>query len=145
MEHLHILSPSYSLLDPVLWVSKDWLYYPNIWAAEILAPNPAWFIFIGVLWNICSRKPKWECNSDTTTNTAVYILDIPKWWNSQSTLFELSRTVAMLWSVSLRCNETVHQLFIDFKIACDSVRKEVLYNFLVEFGLPMKVGWLKYV
>jgi hypothetical protein len=35
-------------------------------------------------------------------------------------------------------NETVHQLFIDFKKAYDSVRREVLYNILIEFGIPMK-------
>jgi hypothetical protein len=32
----------------------------------------------------------------------------------------------------------VHQLFIDFKKAYDSVRREVLYNILIEFGIPMK-------
>jgi hypothetical protein len=37
------------------------------------------------------------------------------------------------------CNETVHQLFIDFKKAYDSVRREVLYNILIEFGVPMKL------
>jgi hypothetical protein len=31
------------------------------------------------------------------------------------------------------CNERVHQLFIDFKKAYDSVRSEVLYNILIEF------------
>jgi hypothetical protein len=36
-------------------------------------------------------------------------------------------------------NETVHQLFIDFKKAYDSVRKEVLYNILIEFEIPMKL------
>jgi hypothetical protein len=36
-------------------------------------------------------------------------------------------------------NETVHQLFIDFKKACDSVRREVLYNIPIEFGVPMKL------
>jgi hypothetical protein len=35
-------------------------------------------------------------------------------------------------------NEGVHQLFIDFKKACDSVMREVLYNILIEFGIPMK-------
>jgi hypothetical protein len=33
----------------------------------------------------------------------------------------------------------VNQLFIDFKVAYDSVRKEVLYNILTEFGIPMKL------
>ena len=36
-------------------------------------------------------------------------------------------------------NETVHQLFIDFKQACDSVGREVLYNILIEYGIPMKL------
>jgi hypothetical protein len=33
----------------------------------------------------------------------------------------------------------VHQLFTDFKKAFDSVRRAVLYNFLIEFGVPMKL------
>jgi hypothetical protein len=33
----------------------------------------------------------------------------------------------------------VHQLFIDFKKAYDSFRREVLYNILIEFGIPMKL------
>jgi hypothetical protein len=36
-------------------------------------------------------------------------------------------------------NETVHQLFIDFKKAYNSVRREVLYNILIESGVPMKI------
>ena len=31
----------------------------------------------------------------------------------------------------------MHQLFIDFKKTYDSVRREVLYNILIEFGIPM--------
>ncbi|KAJ4432098.1 hypothetical protein ANN_20712 [Periplaneta americana] len=34
---------------------------------------------------------------------------------------------------------TVHQLFIDFKKAHDSVKKEVLYDILIEFGIPKKL------
>jgi hypothetical protein len=37
-------------------------------------------------------------------------------------------------------NEAVHQLFIDFKK--DSVRRKVLYNILIEFGIPMKLARL---
>jgi hypothetical protein len=33
----------------------------------------------------------------------------------------------------------VHQLFIDLKKACDSVKREVLYNILLEFGIPKKL------
>jgi len=33
----------------------------------------------------------------------------------------------------------VYQLFIDFKKAYDSFRREVLYNILIEFGIPMKL------
>jgi hypothetical protein len=33
----------------------------------------------------------------------------------------------------------VQHLFIDFKKAYDSVRREVLYNILIEFGVPMKL------
>jgi hypothetical protein len=36
-------------------------------------------------------------------------------------------------------NEARCQIFVDFKKAFDSVRREVLYNILVEFGVPMKL------
>jgi len=36
-------------------------------------------------------------------------------------------------------DEAVHQLFIDFKKAYDSLRREVLYNILIEFGISMKL------
>jgi hypothetical protein len=41
-------------------------------------------------------------------------------------------------------NSTVHQLFIEFKKAYDSFRREALYNILIEFGIPRKlVGLIK--
>jgi hypothetical protein len=36
----------------------------------------------------------------------------------------------------------VHQLFIDFKKAYDSVRREILYKILIEFGIPRKLVML---
>jgi dTDP-4-amino-4,6-dideoxygalactose transaminase len=36
-------------------------------------------------------------------------------------------------------NEAAHQLFIYFKKAYDSVRREILYNILTEFGVPMNI------
>jgi len=33
----------------------------------------------------------------------------------------------------------VHHLFIDIKKVYDSVRREVLHNILIEFGIPMKL------
>jgi hypothetical protein len=40
------------------------------------------------------------------------------------------------------CNETVHQLFVELKKAYDVIRREVLYNILIEYGIPMKLGRL---
>jgi hypothetical protein len=41
-------------------------------------------------------------------------------------------------------NGTVHQLFMDYKKACDSVSRELLYNILIEFGIPRElVGLIK--
>jgi hypothetical protein len=36
-------------------------------------------------------------------------------------------------------NKAAHQPFTDFKKAFDSVRREVLYNILIEFGIPLKI------
>jgi hypothetical protein len=46
------------------------------------------------------------------------------------------------WRKKWEYNETVHQLFKDFKKAYDSVRREVLYNILIECGVPMKLVML---
>jgi hypothetical protein len=47
----------------------------------------------------------------------------------------ISETLEKKWEY----NETVHQLFIDFEKAYDSVSREVLHNILIEFGVAMKL------
>jgi hypothetical protein len=49
-------------------------------------------------------------------------------------IFCMRRILEKIWEY----NETVHQLFIDFKKAYDSVRREVKYNILIEFEIQMK-------
>ena len=39
----------------------------------------------------------------------------------------------------MKYNEAAHQLVIDFKKAYDPVRREVLCNILIEFGIPVKL------
>jgi len=48
-------------------------------------------------------------------------------------IFCTCQTLQKKWEYS----ERVHQLFIDFKKAYDSVRREVFYNIFIEFGIPM--------
>jgi hypothetical protein len=50
-------------------------------------------------------------------------------------IFCISQILEKKWEY----NEIVHQLFIDFKKAYDSVRREVLYSIIIEFGVPMKL------
>jgi hypothetical protein len=60
-------------------------------------------------------------------------------WRNRSTtdqIFYIRQILEKKWEYS----ETVHQLFIGFMKACDSVRREVMYNILIEFGVPMKLG-----
>ena len=50
-------------------------------------------------------------------------------------IFCIRQILEKKWEYS----EPVHQLFIDFKKAYDSVRREVLYKILIEFGIPRKL------
>jgi hypothetical protein len=47
--------------------------------------------------------------------------------------------IRQIFEKKLEYNEAVHQLFIDFKKAYDSAKREVLYNILIEFGIRMKL------
>ena len=37
------------------------------------------------------------------------------------------------------CDGTINQLFVDFKKTYDTVKRDVLYNILTEFGIPKKL------
>jgi hypothetical protein len=50
-------------------------------------------------------------------------------------IFSIRQILEKKWEY----NEAVHQLLLDFKKAYDSVRREVLCNILIEFGIPMKL------
>jgi len=61
------------------------------------------------------------------------------WFSTQqvdcwSYIFSIRQILEKKWVY----NEEVHQLFIDFKKSYDSVRREVLYKILIEFGIPRK-------
>jgi negative regulator of genetic competence, sporulation and motility len=68
---------------------------------------------------------------DVTTDQIFYIRQITNY-------MELSTT--------REYNGTIHEPFVDFYKAYDSVRTDVLYSILIEYGAPMKlVRWsLKY-
>jgi hypothetical protein len=52
--------------------------------------------------------------------------------------------IHQIWEKKFDYNGILHQLFIDFKKVYDSLRREVLYNILIEFGIPRKlVGLIK--
>jgi hypothetical protein len=59
--------------------------------------------------------------------------------------FDVTDQVLIRYSVffadskNWECNGTVHELFVDFEKAYDSVRREVLYNIFIEFFIPMKL------
>jgi hypothetical protein len=59
--------------------------------------------------------------------------------------FEVIDQLLIRYSAFITCwrkweyNGTVQQLFVDFKKACDSISREVLYNILIQVGIPLKL------
>jgi hypothetical protein len=51
-------------------------------------------------------------------------------------IFCIHQILEKKWEYS----ETVHQLFIEFKV-CDSIRREVMYSIFIDFGLPIEKRW----
>ena len=59
--------------------------------------------------------------------------------NATGRLLIIYSAFVKYWWKKWEYNEAVHRLFIDFKKAYDSVRREVLYNILIEFVIPKKL------
>ena len=58
---------------------------------------------------------------------------------NRSTIGHIFYCIHQILEKKWEYNEVVHQLFIDFKKAYDSVRREVFYNIVIELGIPMKL------
>jgi hypothetical protein len=52
---------------------------------------------------------------------------------------QLAHSIWYLLEKKWEYNGAMHELFVDFNKAYDSVRREVLYNILIEFGIPLKL------
>ena len=62
------------------------------------------------------------------------------WFDEECLHFSDERKQTKLqWVQGPSQTNVVHQLFVDFKKAYDSIKREVLYNILKEFGIPMKL------
>jgi hypothetical protein len=78
-----------------------------------------------------------ERYSSHLQNTSVYFI-------KETFLIERSATdhifcIHQILEKKWECSEAVHLLFMDFKKAYDTVRMEVVYDILTEFGIPMKL------
>jgi hypothetical protein len=65
-------------------------------------------------------------------------------WGIISVVFDVRDQIFCIRQIlenKLECNETVHQLLVDFKKACDSVSGEVFYDIL-KVGVLVKLGEL---
>jgi hypothetical protein len=65
------------------------------------------------------HQHRFQCNRSTTDN-----------------IFYVQQILEKKWEY----NGTVHKLFIDLKRAYNSARRKVLYNILIEFGIPRKTS-----
>ena len=127
----------------IIWVKEA---LPNEWKESIIVP-------------IYKKGDKTDCNNyrgisllstsyKILTNILVsrltpYIDDIIGdhqcgFRRNRSTidqLFSIRQILEKKWEY----NGTVHQLYVDFKKAYDSVKREKLYSIMLEFGIPKKL------
>jgi len=80
------------------------------------------------------QHPALKVNSICEGNYGGYQCGIRRNRSTIDHIFCIRQILGKKWEY----NEEVHQLFIDFKKAYDSVWREVLYKILIEFGIPRK-------
>ena len=61
----------------------------------------------------------------------------PQTWVLKASMLPLDHRSRKILEKKWEYNEVVRRLFVDYKNSYDSVKREVLYNILVEFGIPM--------
>ncbi|KAJ4442122.1 hypothetical protein ANN_11988 [Periplaneta americana] len=127
---------------------------PHLWSNEHLQV-PAAFVELQEIIGDSRRNPEptpmardTTCSSRTST---IYRTAFSRWrtitsiiqlqsWKGIANGDSGSRSVnSKIMEKKWEYKGTVHQLFIDFKNAYDSVKREVLYDILIEFGIPKKL------
>ena len=103
----------------------EWIHFSEVRERRWTAWATGWtnlFLCILILFNFFCLLYDHQCGFRRNRSTTDH-------------LFCIRQMLGEKWEY----NEAVHQLFIDFKKTYDSVRREVLYNILTEFGILEKL------
>ncbi|KAJ4433996.1 hypothetical protein ANN_16315 [Periplaneta americana] len=111
-------SGSYSKKKYFRKYDKSYLELGFTWCGNESEPKPRCVVCYDVLSSECMKPAKLKRHLETKHASVKIKPILEKKWEYKG---------------------TVHQLFIDFKTAYDTVKREVLYNILIEFGIPKKL------
>jgi len=92
---------------------------------------------INSIWNKEKLLEQWKESiivSSFLSTTYKILTNIPLLRSNTDHTYCIHQILEKKWEY----NEEVHQPFIDFKKAYDPVRREVLYNILIQFGILME-------
>jgi len=78
-------------------------------------------------------------SSRVTTHAEEIIGDHQCGFRHNRSTTDLISCICQILEKRWEYKEAVHPVFIDFKKAYELVRREVLYNILIKFGIPMKL------
>ncbi|KAJ4448772.1 hypothetical protein ANN_00163 [Periplaneta americana] len=91
------------------------------------------------LWKPCANKG-WTYLASATKIPPYYTVAVASLCHSDVSSSPFRRALfVQIMEKKWEYKGRVHQLFIDFKKAYDSVKREVLYDILIEFGIPKKL------